>query len=80
MNDGPAINSRDTLKYDPKKVRVMSRPPGADDGCIRILLDDDTIVLIKDMKRWAEWKTRYPNARLLDPPPGSFGEDEGPIG
>ncbi len=45
----------------------MFRPAQADEDCIRVRLDHRTIVLIKNMKKFAYWKERYPDAVVLDP-------------
>ena len=66
------------MKYDPKAPKVMSQPAGADANAVRLLLDDDTIVLMRSMKSYLFWKTRYPSARLIDPLPESFTLPEPP--
>jgi len=50
-----------------KKDRIMTRPAHAEEDCIRVRLDDRTIVLIKSMKNFDFWKQRYPGARVIDP-------------
>lgn len=50
----------------PRKEKTLFRPAQADEECIRVRLDHRTIVLIKNMNKFAYWKERYPNACLLD--------------
>ncbi|MGV3638610.1 MAG: hypothetical protein ACO1NQ_13300 [Flavobacteriales bacterium] len=50
----------------PRKEKTLFRPAQADEDCIRVRLDHRTIVLIKNMNKFAYWKERYPNACLLD--------------
>jgi hypothetical protein len=51
--------------YDQKK-RIMKQPAGADDKCIRVLLEPGTVVMVKNLHSYANWKSRYPDARILD--------------
>lgn len=51
----------------PRKERIVLRPAQADEDCIRVRLDHRTVVLIKSMKKFAYWKERYPDARVMDP-------------
>ncbi len=49
------------------KDKLVLKPAQADADCIRVQLDRRTIVLIKDLKKFAYWKERYPEACILDP-------------
>ena len=51
--------------YDRKK-RVMKQSAGADDKCIRVLLEPGTVVMVKNLHSFANWKARYPEARILE--------------
>jgi hypothetical protein len=59
--------------YDPKKKRIMSQPDGADDKCLHVLLQPGTVVMVKNLHSFANWKARYPDARILN----SGSEHEG---
>ena len=60
-----------------KKEKILFRPAQADEKCIRVRLDDRTIVLIKSMKNFDFWKARYPGARLMDPIAGTASPPAG---
>ena len=61
---------------DKKRPLILAEPVPERDQRIRMLLDGDTIVLLKSMARYIHWKSRYPDARLLDPLPDGFNEAE----
>jgi hypothetical protein len=45
-------------------------PATADADCIRVRLNHRTVVLLKRMKRFESWKTRYPEAQVIEVVPG----------
>ncbi|QQR86073.1 MAG: hypothetical protein IPJ76_15910 [Flavobacteriales bacterium] len=53
----------------PKKNLILSRPDASDQGCIRVLLNGDTQVLVKTLKDFERWKERYPDARIIGSTP-----------
>lgn len=53
----------------PKKNLILSRPDASDNGCIRVLLNGDTEVLVKTLKDFERWKERYPDARIIGSTP-----------
>jgi hypothetical protein len=53
--------------YNYKKNPILHRPAQADELCIRVRLNSKTVVLLKSMKSFAQWKERYPDAVVLDP-------------
>lgn len=60
-----------------KKNPIVHRPAQADELCIRVRLNSKTVVLLKSMKSFEQWKLRYPDAVVLDPLPGPTKDKPG---
>ena len=58
-----------TMNNWPKKNLILSRPDASDNGCIRVLLNGDTEVLVRTLKDFERWKERYPDARIIGSTP-----------
>ena len=57
-------------KHHYKKNPILHRPAQADELCIRVRLNSKTVVLLKSMKSFEQWKLRYPEAVVLETVPG----------
>lgn len=53
-----------------RKEPLVLRPATADADCIRVRLNHRTVVLLKSMKSFESWKTRYPEAQVIEVVPG----------
>jgi hypothetical protein len=50
----------------PRKPLILSRPAKADEACVRVRLNANTIVLLKDLRSFEQWRTKYPGAYVMD--------------
>ena len=51
-----------------KAREIELRPATADAECYRVRLNATTIVLLKDLRTFPQWKSRYPTAEIMEPP------------
>jgi hypothetical protein len=59
-----------------RKAASCSNRTGADDKCIRVLLEPGTVVMVKNMHSFVNWKARYPEARILNTDVSDASESE----